>query len=261
MVAVVPVEEVEPAMSDATAELAKLGHELLDLSAEATRLERQVEDAGRRALARDSVVPFLERVLVEQTASEQAQLAAALEDAVREAERRLALARAEADAMVTDVRSGRVHMPPAPTVTVFPSFPMPVRDEYDVGKRPPAGLATRRVNGQAKEPAPLAEPGEAGPADPPDPATDVTIIMQEAWRTEPQSFANSTATNVAMPDPEPMPADPPAVTDDDPGAFGQFWDAETTSPVVRNAKAGILDAILPLVAVGIIVLVLLSWIG
>jgi len=250
---VVTAESVDAAMSGIGAELARLRRELLELEAEAHQLECRVEEAGRRTEDSDSALPLLEHVFAAQAATTRAELRSALDEAVEIAERRLAVARADADTLMAGLRfpvtgdRAERHDVVVEVGTMQPGCgggdTHPKTSHFDErgtlwadGPRDGSRVSEEKVSLSVE----------------PDPTAVHAAVFPDEEHEPPRLSSGDPLA--------PVPS-LPATTHEDPGNFGRFWAEQSDTAGGHGSKPALLDALLPLLAVAIVVVVVLSWIG
>lgn len=261
-VEVVSAGAIEAGITAITTELASLRREVEELRSEAARLDRQVEQAERRTDDDGSVLAMLKGLFADQARGTRADLEAALALAEERGRRRVAAAHAEADRILADASSvvGASGLEVAAPRAEAGSAAAPSHDGAAAGRFGPL-LADTDLEVDDR----LAPAG---------PGVDGARSLQHQWaqapepivdpEPEPAAEAESspepppTPTPIAHPTPTPMAAPEPAAGEN-PAQFAQFWSADTPAPARRSAPA-ILDAVLPMIAVLIVVIVILSWV-
>lgn len=251
---VVTAESVDAAMTGIGSELTRLRSELIELEAEAHQLECRVEEAGRRTEDSDSALPMLERVFATQASTTRVHLRAALDEAVEIAERRLSAARAEADSLVAGVRfPDGADRASGHEAGVVAGSRRPGGGDSGADTPAPEGSETlRTIAARHSSRIPdeqAAVSAEKGPV-----VVHARAFPDEAQ--EPTGLPDSAAQPLARVRPS-----VPALTHEDPGSFGQFWAERNDTAGLGASKPALLDALLPLIAVAIVVIVVLSWIG
>jgi hypothetical protein len=287
MVEVVAADAVEPAMSAITAELAELALELRDLVADAQRLEGLLQDKRNEGGVTAPALPLLEEVFAGQSAAVRDGLRAELEEAVREAERRVSAARAEATAVLAGFLSSDAGPVAGPvdrgvrspgTTPATDGWQGMLRGEFGSGRDSlpddRAAVAASDFGEQLRRAASgfgpkheaefdLEAPSPFGPG-----AGAESTTVQAAPERNPSALSGQGA--LPAEDDPPMttvlrtdaaaPTPPSAAVDEEPTPFGRFWTEQGNSPNARRRSA-IVDALLPVLAVAIIALVVLSWLG
>lgn len=239
LVEVVAADSIDDVVADIVAELAVLEEELDQLTTTAGALERRLRESAWAGCDEAAAGPLLRRVCDEQTAAARAAMAAALEAAVREADERVAAARTAAATMTMNQGGGSEAEAPA-----SPSVP---RVAFE---RAPSVQPAQRPGPSVVEVASQQAPRAAGLAPTADPP------KQPDGETRPAD-----ATRTALPV---TPADPGRsveLTEDAHAAFGEFWVADATEAPETGIASSVVDAVLPLVALLIVVVIVLSWIG
>lgn len=233
---VLPVDVVDPVIHGIKAELDALEQQLRELLDEASELESDVSERRRASTDERRAVALLESVLRTMLRTSRDELDAAVERARYEAETTVGSARRTTDDLLADattVLGGRV--PAAPDVDA------PVR-------RPPVDLprwsahdrveAVLRAASQPYAAAPVVASSAASPPPPPAPVP----------------------APAPAPQPEPEPA--PSPLGPRPDTFVQFWNGEPQPPKPRaKPRFEWVDAVLPVVAVAILLIVVLSYFG
>lgn len=245
-VEVVAAETADPAIARITAELEGLRSELGDLEVEAHRLELHVAEAEGRTDDGESALPIIERVFADQAVAAQAELREAMEGAVRAANVRLATARAEAETVLADASLTGFDLADdsrwAPSSRIERTRPDPA---FQTAAKAPPQSPTEATRAETV----------ATPVTTPDPGwTAATPPVAEMIDPEPRAVAAVLHAEVVA-------ASMPSTASSEPGAFGQFWDAGGEGRGTGERQPTALDAILPLLAVAIVVIVVLSWIG
>lgn len=221
LVEVVSADSVDDMMAEMAAQLATLEEELDQLEAQAAALERRVTDATRAQDAEQIAGPLVRQVLDAQMAETRTSMAAALDEAVREADVRIARARAAAAALAAN--RAPFEKPDARRAT---DDAAPVTD------------------GSCEAPPHWRDPPAVLPPPhgdrPPVPADDLTTVMPAVDAGD---------------------APPVELTENASTAFGHFWVDDSIQRPDRDGTTGLIDIVLPLVALLIIIVVVLSWIG
>lgn len=283
LVEVITSDAVEPAMVAITEELDELENELAGLTAKADALEVQAEDVRRGANDSHHALSMLERVFAEKASKARAEMAAALAVANEAAERRIAAAHEEAAELVANPGAAAafeaVDLPAdeQETVRAVDALRQLSSATFAAPDAAPSTNGHGAHNGDAADgptPAPRPPPAAAGLGDsavssggwaaPPEPAVPYDLEREPAPAHNPTMYAPAPVPAVHEPSGAVMTAVAPPVgfaPGPGPDGFAQFWVPDEHAVAARASKPAIIDMILPMIAVAIVLMVVLSWVG